>query len=184
MKYVIKKGKHRGWPFRTGIGTKLCAQEFEVVFHESCRYNIGTEQKDINKLFGVGFVKGYFRSLWIYLHSLIGGNIYQEEHHIDSARIGWAYNPETDKIDLYAYCYINSQRIISDLISVEIDQSVGIYLYLSKTHYVFIIKDKGKEVLRKPLLFTHNKRRLFPLGLYFGGNLTAPHDIHITMNLL
>lgn len=180
MIYTIKKGAHKARPIRTGIGTKLNLQNYRVVFDESCRYDVGLEQDDVNKLFGVGFVRDPLRALSINIRAALGGNIIQEEHHKDSARWGWNYDIVTDLILLHAYCYINSQRITLYMGSVNINEPVSLYLNTLKNKYEFGLIGKNGGA-KRTLYFTHNKEWMFPLNPYFGGNIPATHDTRIEM---
>jgi hypothetical protein len=55
---IIKKGTHYARPLqllKKLLGIHICESRkmsCDVSFTESCRYNVGTDQSDINKLFG------------------------------------------------------------------------------------------------------------------------------------
>lgn len=130
-----------------------------VVFTESCRYELNNgDQNDVNKLFGFGYG-------W---------------HHTDSDRIGWRYNPKTDKIEIVAYCYSNGKRLpTKPLMEIEIEKEVFLKLevfiyrkwrsvgFTANNHYI------GKGMPTKSTKFKYS------LGTYFGGNRRAPHKIII-----
>ena len=86
MKRKIYRGMHYSLSFlnfKPVINKKHYYFRYNVKFYPSCRYNIGEDQSDINKLFGLSF--GF--------------------HHNQSERIGWRYDRITDKIELLLYTY-------------------------------------------------------------------------------
>lgn len=151
-KTIIKEGTHA--PFRI---PKLILNpyvlEHKVTFTESCRYDIGEDQTDINKLFGIG---------------------YFPFHHINSVRIGWAYNISTDTIKIYAYWYKNKERKWLFLRDLNIGQPNTFKISIrEKEHVIFFNQSFGVsiDVPGQPIGYL--------LRPYFGGNKKAPHDITI-----
>lgn len=158
--YTVHKGRHRAWPFRFGLYLSKKKIRFRVAFDNSCRYQLpGEDQQDINKLFGLG---------------------YFPNHHKESARFGWVYNPDINKIELYAYCYVNGKRITDQITTVPLHQSFVLELNISATAYSFTV---FKESFQASTHIQHSNKRKwsFPLGVYFGGNQPAPHKITIEM---
>ena len=80
MRYLVKRGWYYAIPLqllKKLLGIRICESRkmsCEVSFTESCRYNVGKDQSDINKLFG--FSVGM--------------------HHKNSVRVGWRYVPSAD----------------------------------------------------------------------------------------
>lgn len=163
--YTIKKGRHYS---KLGVQPVL---DFDYIAHivkfdDTARYNLGTpDQFDINKLFGVGF-----------LH-----------HHYDSARFGWRYIPDLDKIELLAYMYKSGTRINEwdeqiHLCLIDIGKKYELSLHVEKENYRFIVWDIRmntkvcNKIFSRPKIFKWFGYLLRP---YFGGNRTAPHDINI-----
>lgn len=158
--YIIKKGKHRAWPIRFGIYWRKQTISFDVMFDGSCKYFLqGEDQQDINKLFGIGYFKN---------------------HHIDSARFGWRFNENLNKIELFAYCYVNGVRIWEFITSVAIYQKITLTLNINDGEYLFNAK-KDQLVLQSSIKFTHNKKIGYPMDVFFGGNHVAPQRIKIVM---
>lgn len=163
----IPEGQHHAWPPIWGLHTKKW-MERDVVFDETAAYNLpGTQDdNDVNKLFGFGYVNG--------------------GHHEDSARFGWNYSEEINRIILFAYCYVNGQRIIQSICSVSPHKKVRLLISISNDHKYFFSVHDGYEnfraigILQVP--FTHNKEWKYKLGCYFGGNNPAPHDITIKIS--
>lgn len=159
--YTIRKGKHRAWPFRFGLYLSKKKIRFRVVFDMSCKYQLpGEDQGDINKLFGIG---------------------YFPDHHKESARFGWRYNEDINKIELFAYCYVNGKRITELITTVPFHQSHVLEIEITDHLYYFNVY---KDSFKATFVTTHNHTRKwgFPLGVYFGGNQPAPHKITIEMN--
>lgn len=166
MDYTIKRGNHYPRPFQC-IGLKLFNKEKvfvmnkDIRFHEDCRYDIGKEdQSDVNKLMGFSW-----------------GN-----HHKESDRVGWRYLIGEDKIELTLYSYEEGKRVKKTLDKIGVDEWVNIRMEVRLGEKVRDIKVwiNGKErsfQLKAPkkYWFTYN------LGLYFGGNLTPPHDLHVSI---
>jgi hypothetical protein len=157
MWYTVRKGQNRFKPIRVGLFPRL---EFEVLFDFSCRYHIGADQTDTNKLFGVGYFPG---------------------HHTHSARFGWEYDPQQDKILLSAYVYSKGVRI---------DQPIGYVAFGRKVKLAIAPDDRGYQFFIMDGHFsrhtTINCKRPwlkigYRLGPYFGGNQKATHEMKIEM---
>jgi len=148
---IIKKNTHA--PLRLPkllINPKVL--EYNVTFTDSCRYDIGEDQTDINKLFGIG---------------------YFPFHHWNSVRIGWAYNPTTDKIDISAYWYEKGQRKWQETVRKNIGEEINFKIEIGKhNHYISI--NNSYATIPLP-----GQRLGYLLRPYFGGNRKAPHDIEI-----
>ena len=123
------------------------------------------DQFDVNKLFGFS----------------IG------MHHNNSFRFGWRPSKDLIKMEIVAYEYHNKVRVPTiPLYEIEIDKTYRFKMnYLSDKQqvlYTIIDKDKLNECLDKTLV-THTsnvdakKSWGYKLGLYFGGNKKAPHDM-------
>jgi hypothetical protein len=130
------------------------------MFTESCKYDVGEDQSDINKLFGIGYLP------W---------------HHQNSVRFGWRYVHETDKIEIFAYWYSSGVRHWQSMYSVELGRWYDYSMVNDSDSHQLIIYDKdGVPLARyavelKPKFFGY---KLFP---YFGGNKKAPHTMRINM---
>jgi hypothetical protein len=171
MIYRIKKGRRRAWPPRIGLlynPKKMCRS---VYLGLKSAYTLpSSDQADINKFFG-----------WGYLDSKTILT-YNRWHRTDSARWGWAYNPDTDKNDYSSYCYVNKERIYEKLFSANRTESFNLYLDIVGKNYVFKAQNKfNKTEIIKPhsVPFTHNKKWAYGLGCVFGGTFPAPIDFEI-----
>ena len=81
--------------------------------------------------------------------------------HNSSHRIGWRFNLAVDKIELFTYKYVKKQRIIQHLKFVDINSKETIKLKSDKAYYL--------------------GANYFP---YFGGTVTATHDVVISIKYL
>jgi hypothetical protein len=129
---------------------------FDVTFTPSCRYHIGKEQGDNNKLFGVGYLP---------------------THKINSVRFGWWYNTAVDSIEITAYSYRNGVRSMLPMARVAINETNRYTIRMNRDAHNLEISGKAKaEVLTK------SSAVMYMLHPYFGGDLPAPHDIFIKMS--
>jgi hypothetical protein len=164
MQYTIRKSKHRAWPFRLGLYFNKKKLRFRVCFDQSCKHSLGDEdQLDINKLFGIG---------------------YFPNHHKESARFGWRYNADTNKIELFAYCYVLGERVTQFITSIALNISVVLELSIDLYAYTFtVIKDSIVANSSVPHFRKPNKLA-FALGVFFGGDKPAPHKMKIDLKKL
>lgn len=179
MTFRIPRGKHRARPLRFGIWWKRPVFIWNVLFEESCRYDLKTDdQFDTNKLIGVGYLRGWYRpdgvpwwKLWKYRVK-------------DSARFGWRYWTDMDKIELSAYCYIGGRRMIEHLGFVEIGEPYRLQLSITKKTYVFDVYDpeQDKAVGASSIPHLHTKKLQYRLGVYFGGQSRAQHTMRIQIH--
>ena len=178
MIYKIHKGRHRAWPLRLGIFRNRTDFNYDVVFHNDCSYSIDApDQEDINKLFGFSFVR-WWKVTFVFLAGLFGNGILGNEHHIDSARFGWRYNLEQDKIEILSYCYVNKKLLTESLGFFEFERTYNARLIiLAENSYLLGINGSTNGIV-----FTHKKQFQYPLGVYFGGNKTAPRTMTITLS--
>lgn len=115
-------------------------------------------QEDINKL--VGFSEGF-------------------NNHLNSARIGW--NWSKNALKLYAYAYINGQRVAQEIAIINIGDTVRCNISVTSTKYVFVVGDKLIELPRAP---GASKVSGYWQYSYFGGDEVAPHNIYIDIEYL
>jgi hypothetical protein len=161
MKYRVKKGAHYFWPRMIGI---LIGNTIErlVEFNRTNSYQFASEdQLDVNKLFGIG---------------------YPWSHHKNSARWGWNYNPENNRIRLYAYCYNRGIRSIDYVCDVPKNVFIALKIDVFENKYVFTAMDgtnRWRVLGEASVLHSHEKKIKYILGCYFGGNNPSPHDMNI-----
>jgi len=161
MEYFIYKDHHYARPFPWPKFTlkSQWSKTIKVRFSDLARYFIGTDQSDINKLFGISY----------------------GHHHTNSDRIGWRYDINKNMIEIMIYSYINKERQSQHLRHVSIGEEVIISISTStSSDSRDVMFTCGNSKLEKtyPISGWFHKLK-YTLGLYFGGNRTAPHDISI-----
>lgn len=166
MIFRIPAGRHRALPLRFGFWWRRNSFAWVVKFTDSCRYGLGNEdQFDTNKLVGIGYLPS---------------------HHKDSARFGWRYWTDRKEIELTAYCYVNGRRVIQHVGFAKIDQWCRIHLTVATYYYHFNMEvmNNGMYEPGGDIIIDHNnqKRLQYRLGVYFGGNRKAPHEMKIELN--
>ena len=164
MKYTIKKGNHRAWPLRFGLWFGKTIIRRSVTFYPSCKYDLKTDdQHDTHKLFGIG---------------------YFPHHQKNSARFGWRYNNLTNKIIISAYCYVDGERVIKDIVGLNINERYIFTLEVNPHFYEFGVKpiDIMHSVIVEFVDKKINHWISYPLSVFFGGNRTAPNDMMIEIN--
>lgn len=153
---IVQRGKHRFTPPVWGlhIGKSMTRT---IVFDKSCRYDIGAEQDDWNKLFGKCGLSG---------------------PHRNSFRFAWRYNKKLDLIDIAAYWYINGKRSFYKLGELDFNRSYEFRIVEqfmgSRNGVYWYINGQDHFVLPAKLPYIGWK-----LGPYFGGNRPAPKQMKI-----
>jgi hypothetical protein len=130
--------------------------KFAVKFDNSAMYQnvIADNQLDINKLYG------------------FSDN--NQEHHINSARIGWRwYN---NQLQLFAYVYNNSVQTNKFIASVPLNQEINCSIRIEGNTYIFNASGVQVTMPRASTTATAVGYQLYP---YFGGDEVAPQDIHV-----
>lgn len=181
-KLMVKKDKHQFKPnrpfgvFLTNTNKKV---RYKVKFDSSCRYSFEEYEgtlTPINKIFGLSL----------------------GHHHTNSARFGWVYDRETDKIKLYTYGYNNRARHYfydntkklqtPNLNFANIDINEEVILEIEFLSYVntFIYKMITTGVtVKNAIAFQKIKGEInswgYYLSPYFGGPKPAPHRMKIEM---
>lgn len=152
--YTIKAGKH----YATAKAGFLQADRltFYATFDETAEYVTSDpeNQWDTNKLFGFADCNSH--------------------HHEHSARFGWRW--VEGKIEILAYCYVSGTRIIEKIGETLPHEKNYYEIRLTDSQYQFSFDGATLEVPREKPCDKGAYYLLFP---YFGGNETAPHDIHI-----
>lgn len=129
---------------------------FEAILDSSCIYQTKDphNQADINKLYGFSDSMGH--------------------HHTNSARFGW--NWMNGEMRLHAYCYVSKERMFKELGTVPLNKKIRCSIEVLPGKYIFTVNGKKDTMLRASQESESRGYMLFP---YFGGDESAPHDIHI-----
>ena len=159
--FLIREGDHYASPrlYKTFEENTLT---FRATFDESARYDLADPAMQTNK------------------NKLMGFADCNSVHHDNSARFAWQwYN---DRLELYAYCYVDSVRIEQFVGTVNL-QEENLYEITAKgNEYSFFLNGEKKAVMpRKQGCDAGNKYLLYP---YFGGSVPAPHDVRIKIEIV
>lgn len=179
MRYTILKGCHYSWPLFNPI-VRILKKDFrrtlelKVKFNKSNKYTID-KQRDCNKLYG--YSEGH--------------------HHTSSMRIGWSYDPDNEdfmNVNYYAFSEgINIKNGLYKIVSkvsldrwytikvttIRIDDdNIEDSVYIEDDHGILVGYYTNVRKLKSKRYFTYN---ILP---YFGGTTTAPHTMHIDMEIL
>lgn len=162
MTFTIHKGKHRpkSWWTRLRLWYNHRSIHHRVTFFSSCKYDLKSDDnQDVNKLFGIGY-------FWNKKHS---------------ARFGWNYAFIPDRINIYAYCHISGVVKWEYICSVALNDEYLFMLNINQKSYNFLVidYDSGSAIVERTIAKGHTKKLGYALGLYFGGNQTAPHDMSV-----
>lgn len=155
LKYTISKGQQ--YSDKNVIATVEYEElKFLVKFDSSAIYQTiaPANQADINKLYGFSDNNA--------------------QHQDFSARFGWCWNK--DSLRLFAYIYNNGVRSSRQLGVINIGTEYNCAIKVSDSTYTFKLDDKTQIMKRASTTPKGKGYKLYP---YFGGNETAPHDIHI-----
>ncbi len=155
LKYTIFKGQQ--YSDKNFIATvEYDELKFLVKFDSSAIYQTidPANQADINKLYGFSDNNA--------------------QHQDFSARFGWCWNK--DSLRLFAYIYNNGMRSSKQLGVINIGTEYNCAIKVSDSTYIFKLDDKAQTMKRSSTTPKGKGYKLYP---YFGGNETAPHNIHI-----
>lgn len=155
VKYIIAAGKQKPIPNPLFFFDRENLQ-FIVHFDSSAIYvNEGKkDRRDINKLYG--FSDNF------------------SMHHRYSARFGWRWL--NDSLQLTAYCYNNGMRSFKEITNISLNSFDTCEIKVSGNEYIFSVNGKSMSMPRSAKGKNAVGYKLFP---YFGGNESAPHEIHI-----
>lgn len=101
-------------------------------------------------------------------------------HHENSARFAWQWF--NDRLEIYAYCYVNGNRVEQFLGTVDIGKENRYEIQVIENAYVFTLNHQESiKITRSVACSTGVYYMLWP---YFGGSLPAPHDMHLSIKMV
>jgi hypothetical protein len=154
--FTIRQGEHYSTP-RLVETLQSSVFRFEAKFDASAVYYFDDTSMQSNKNKLMGFAD---------CNSL---------HHENSARFAWQwYN---DQLEIYAYCYVNSQRVEKFVGIVALNEFNRYEIELTNNAYIFRLNDEEAVTVERGS--TCDRGVYYKLWPYFGGTLAAPHDVHI-----
>lgn len=124
------KGKRRLSPLELGLTVTPCRMEYTVVFTEESKYNSNVEPEAIEKLWGLGF----------------------GHPHKNSVRVGWNYESDLDRFNLYAYVYIDGERITKHLTYAKAYEKVQVRITVGAELIEYMIKDDNPSETKVKIL--------------------------------
>lgn len=158
--FVIPKGKHYATP-RLVEMLQSDRLIFTAKFDASAIYEFGDESLQSNK------------------NKLLGFADCNSMHHENSARFAWQWF--NNQLEIYAYCYVNSERVENYVGTVNINEVNRYAIQLTDSHYVFYLN--GEEAVRVDRANRCDKGVYYMLWPYFGGSQPAPHDVRIDISI-
>lgn len=159
--FIIRSGEHYSTPrlYETFTGEKLT---FRATFDASAQYVLKDPALQSSK------------------NKLMGYSDCHSAHHANSARFAWQwYN---DRLEIFAYCYVDSVRVEEFVGVVEINKGNLYEIRTTDTDYVFFLNGERKaDIARTTACEDGLNYMLYP---YFGGTLPAPHDVRVNIEML
>ncbi len=158
--FVIPKGEHYAVPrvVETLQSNRLV---FTAKFDASCQYAFAETSFQDSK------------------NKLLGFSDCNSMHHENSARFAWQWLH--DRLEIFAYCYVNGERVEQFITVVELEQENQYQIELQDDAYVFSVNNQ--EPVRIERISTCNAGIYYTLWPYFGGTLPAPHDVHLSIRM-
>ncbi len=156
--FTVAKGEHYSTP-RLVENLQSNRLIFTAQFDESAKYDLGDAAMQSNK------------------NKLLGFADSNSMHHKNSARFAWQwYN---NQLEIYAYCYVNSERVESYVGIVQMNELNHFEIALTDDAYLFYLN--GAEPVRVLRKNSDPFGIYYMLWPYFGGTLPAPQQIRIAI---
>lgn len=160
IEYTTYEGQHGSVPKiinRVNSVDSILTLEFQFCFPDSTfAYDIGEEQSDWNKLFGV---VPFFN----YIHN-------------NSYRFVWRYL--NGELQIGYYSYVNSPYVIKGLMGViETGRVYDAKIIVTPGRIIYSLNDETIELEQKAEVFT----TWHIATPWFGGSEVAPHDVNISI---
>lgn len=113
-------------------------------------------------------------------NKLMGFSDCNSLHHQNSARFAWQWF--NDRLEIYAYCYVNSIRMEEFIGTVNLNEENLYEIAMTANEYVFYLN--GQRVTRIKRGDVCDKGVYYMLYPYFGGSIPAPHNVRIDVSIL
>jgi hypothetical protein len=158
--FVVKKGDHYANP-RMVESLQSQTLIFQARFNSTAKYDLenASSQSNINKLFGFADCNSL--------------------HHDNSARFGWAWYH--DRLEIYAYCYVNSQRKSQFIGVVNLNEYNRYEIQITNDNYIFKLNNETPYTVQRGN--TCKEGLYYMLWPYFGGDAPAPHDVSVDIKM-
>ena len=163
ISFSIDEGSHDGSPRSVG-GMETDASfdrslSFDAFFHADAAYTTesASNQDDWNKLMG----------------------LCQADHQDNSIRLGWRYDPVGDAIELGYYGYLNGTRQSHELGAWPLESVIPVTLRFTSTGSTATADGVSASEVGAVDTSGTGAVTFEMRTVYFGGDETAPHDIHV-----
>jgi hypothetical protein len=160
IRFEIEQNEHYSSP-RMARALQSNTLVFRARFNSTAKYDLGS---------------AYFQDS---KNKLLGFSDCNSDHHENSARFAWQWNE--DRLEIFAYCYVDGQRVERFIRAVELDEFSTYSLSMTESEYIFSID--ASEPMRIPRGNVCETGLYYMLWPYFGGTLPAPHDVAIDIQL-
>lgn len=159
--FLIRQGDHYASP---KLSESLQSQKlvFEAKFNESAIYDFGDLAAQSNKNKLMGFCDS---------NSL---------PHENSARFAWQWF--NNRLEIYGYCYVNSNRQEQFIGVVPLNQYNHFELEPRGDQYIFRLNNAEPIAMNRGQV--NHTGFYFKLWPYFGGDRPAPHDVAIAIKTI
>lgn len=159
--FIIAEGEHYAKPRKAATFSDNILS-FRAMFDASAKYDLGDGSLQSNH------------------NKLLGFSDCSSNHHDNSARFAWRwYN---DELQIYAYAYVDGQRIDKYVGTVEIDEENHYEIHRTPEAYVFTLNgEQTARIERSEACADGVNYMLYP---YFGGSAPAPHDVRVRVMIL
>lgn len=158
--FIIRSGEHFSTPrlYETFTADQLA---FRATFDASAQYALKDPALQTSK------------------NKLMGFSDCHSVHHANSARFAWQwYN---DRLEIFAYCYVDSVRTEEFLGAVELNEENLYEIRATEKEYVFFLNGERKAGIARAR--TCREGLNYMLYPYFGGTLPAPHDVRVRIEM-
>jgi hypothetical protein len=159
--FNIEEGEHFSTP-RLAEMLQSRSLRFKATFNETAKYDLGDRALQSNK------------------NKLMGFSDCNSMHHENSARFGWQWFD--NKLEIYAYCYVNGERIEKFIGIVNPGEENLYEIELKDEAYVFYLNNETAVGVERGS--TCEKGIFYLLYPYFGGSVAAPHDVRIDISMI
>lgn len=159
--FVIRKGDHYSTP-RLVQMLQSDRLSFRATFNQTAIYDLGDPALQSNK------------------NKLMGFSDCNSMHHENSARFAWQWF--NDRLEIYAYCYVNSERKEAFIATVNLNEENLYEIKKTDDAYVFYLNGKAATTVKRNN--TCDKGIYYMLFPYFGGAIPAPHNVQIDVRIL
>jgi hypothetical protein len=161
MRYYIPKGWHFSIPKLPILYTKS-EFKWQVKFNNTCKYDIGRDQDDWNKLVGISNTLNPRK---------------------ESVRFVWRYDLRFDMFEIGVYKEINNKWEVHKLTYVKNEATLNIK-FNDDTVEMFG-HDSGRNLNHAIIVLKFKKNKLtLRTNPYFGGNVPAPHCMNLNLTEL